>query len=142
MNNKKSPKKERKIAVGVVEAGALRFPATVLRPVGNFLSIQLKKLERNKTKLSAEDPFSDEARVVGNAALDTEAEEQFGHTRILAIKEQIDRKIIQTRKALSRIKIGRYGICESCGKMIDTDRLMIYPEATKCVSCEKRKEKK
>ena len=40
------------------------------------------------------------------------------------------------------IKNKGYGICEDCGKMIDTDRLMIYPEATLCVSCEAKKEKK
>ncbi|MBX4205878.1 TraR/DksA C4-type zinc finger protein [Candidatus Microgenomates bacterium] len=58
-----------------------------------------------------------------------------------ALKEQLDRRIIQTRKALSRIRIGKYGICENCGKMIDTDRLMVYPDATKCIDCENGKNK-
>lgn len=119
----------------------LTFPASLLTPIGHFLSAQLHKLEGNKKKLEAEDPFANETRTTDNAAPDTEAEEQFGHARTSALKEQIDRKIIQTRKALSRIKIGKYGICENCGKMIDTDRLIVFPEATLCVDCEKRKEK-
>ena len=78
--------------------------------------------------------------MIDNASPDTDAAEQFGHARASAIKEQLDRKIIQTKKALSMVKIGKYGICEDCAKMIDTDRLMIYPEATLCASCQKKRE--
>jgi len=120
---------------------SLKFPASLVIPIGRFLSEQLKKLEGNKKKLTEEDPFTNEARTGDNAAPDTEAEEQFGHARTSALREQIDRKIIQTRKALTRIRIGKYGICENCGKMIDTDRLVVFPEATLCVNCEKKKEK-
>lgn len=119
----------------------LRFPATVLNPVGHFLSAQLSKLQRRKKGLEEEDPFKDTSRVLDNASPDTDAAEQFGHARTSALQKEISRKIIQTRKALARIKIGKYGICEDCGKMIDTDRLMIYPEATLCVGCEKKREK-
>lgn len=119
----------------------LVFPQNLLTPIGHFLSAQLHKLEGNKKKLEQGDPFSNESRTNDNAAPDTEAEEQFGHAKTSALKEQVDRKIVQTRKALSRIKIGKYGICENCGQMIDTDRLVIYPEATLCVKCESKKEK-
>lgn len=131
----KPKKKTEKKKVGV------KFPAKLLIPVGNFLKFRLKKLEKRKKEIEKEDPFKDKARVTNNASPDTDAEEQFGHARTSAIREQIDKKIIQTRKALTRIKIGKYGICEDCGKMIDTDRLMIYPEATFCVKCEKEREK-
>lgn len=117
----------------------IRFPASVVKPVGDFLSNQIKVLNSQKKKLKDEDPFSQGDRATDNAALDTEAEEQFGHARTSAMREQIDKRIIQIRKAMTRIKIGKYGICENCGKMIDTDRLMIYPEATRCVSCEKKR---
>lgn len=119
----------------------LKFPANLLSPIGEALSVQLKKLELRKSKLENEDPFADGERTNDNAAIDAEAAEQFGHARVEAIKREIDRKIKQIRQALARIKIGKYGICENCGRMIDTDRLMIYPEATLCVNCEKKREK-
>jgi len=97
-------------------------------------------LELRKKSLAEADPFADPSRVIDNAAPDTDAEEQFGHQRVSAIKMRIDRQLIQVRKALARIKIGKYGICESCGKMIDTDRLMVMPEATLCAECAKKKE--
>ena len=117
----------------------LRFPASVVHPVRLFLQDQLKKLEKQKKNLKEEDPFSNSGRTEDNAALDTEAEEQFGHARTSALRSELDKRIIRIRKTLTRVKIGKYGICENCGKMIDTDRLMVYPEATRCVACENKR---
>ena len=117
------------------------FPANILKPIAKFLHLEEKKLEERKKTLTKEDPFSNSDRLSDNAAIDTDAAEQFAHARIEAMRKEIDRKLIGVRKALSMIKIGKYGICESCGKMIDTDRLMIKPEATLCIVCEKEKEK-
>lgn len=119
----------------------LEIPANLLKPVGSFLQQRLRTLEKRRKVISSDDPFNDTSRLLDNASPDADAEEQFGHARTSAIKGQLDKKIIQTRKALSRIKIGKYGICEDCGEMIDTDRLMVYPEATLCAKCQKKREK-
>jgi len=111
---------------------APRFPASVLTPVSNFLSAKLHTLEKTKKAISKEDPFADVSRVDDNAAPDTEADEQFGHARTSAINKEISKNIINIRKALTRIKLGKYGICEECGQMIDTERLVAFPEATLC----------
>ncbi len=134
-------KKTKVVSKIVKRTGKVKFPASLLAPIGVFLSEQLKKLEGRKNQLESEDPFLDTDRTKNNAAIDAEAAEQFGHARVSALKREIDRKTVQIRKALTRIKIGKYGICESCGQMIDTDRLTIYPEATFCVKCEKKREK-
>ena len=102
---------------------------------------KLADLLRRKTNLQKEDPFEDASRLNDNAAVDGDAAEQFGHMRVSALKSTLDRTIIQVRKAMTRIKVGKYGICERCGKFIDTDRLMILPETTLCVDCERKKEK-
>ena len=119
----------------------LAIPGNLLAPVGRFLQSRLKGLERRKKEVEKEDPFRDTSRLIDNASPDTDAAEQFGHARASAIKEQLDKRIIQTRKALTRLKIGKYGICEDCGQMIDTDRLMIYPEATLCAKDAAKREK-
>lgn len=118
----------------------LQIPANLLSPIGAFFKSQLKNLERRKKNIEKDDPFS-EGRAASLASPDTSASEQFGHARSEALKAEMDRKIIQMRKALSRVKIGKYGICEDCGQLIDTDRLVIYPEATLCTTCERKKEK-
>ena len=119
----------------------IKFPAQVLKPVRDFLHREEKKLEKRKKDLEKEDPFSDTIRLTDNAASDADAAEQFGHARVEAIKKQIDKRLIDIRKALGRIKIGSYGTCEKCNKMIDTDRLMVKPEATLCIDCERKKGK-
>lgn len=122
-------------------SNTLKFPSNLLKPVGDFLTASLATLKVNKKKISTEDPFNDKQRTLDNASPDTEAEEQFGHARVTAIKEELNRKSDQIKKALKRVKLGKYGICEDCGKMIDTDRLAIFPEATMCIKCEKKREK-
>jgi RNA polymerase-binding transcription factor DksA len=117
------------------------FPASVLTPVAHFLTARLHILEKRKKEIAKEDPFADSSRVDDNAAPDIEADEQFGHARTSALKTEIGKSIIGVRKALTRIKIGKYGICEECGQMIDTDRLIIYPEATLCARDAKKREK-
>ena len=119
----------------------ISFPASVLKPIKQFLHLEAKKLEERKRVLEKEDPFADTRRLTDNAAPDSDAAEQFGHARVEAMKKEIDRRLIDIRKALTKIKIGKYGICEKCGKMIDTDRLMMKPEATLCIECEKKREK-
>lgn len=135
--NKKLKTKKR-VANG---GGSLRFPASVLKPVSNFLSARLHILEKRKKEIKKSDPFSDVQRVDDNAAPDIEADEQFGHSRATALNRSLSRRIIQIRKALTRIRLGKYGICEECGKMIDTDRLMAFPEATLCAKDAKKREK-
>lgn len=131
MKGKKSKKGDR-----------ISFPARVVAPVAAFLSERLRDLQKRKKDIEEEDPFKDTARIIDNASPDTEAMEQFGHARTSAIRQQLARNIIQTRKALSRIRIGKYGICEECGEMIDTERLMIYPETTLCARDAAKKEGK
>lgn len=118
------------------------FPKNVLVPVSNFLKKQLVSLYTNRKKISSEDPFTLKSRIMDNASPDADAEEQFGHARVTAIKDELNAKATQIKKALKRVNMGKYGICEDCGKMIDTDRLSVVPEATLCASCAKKREKK
>lgn len=117
------------------------YPSEVLTPVESHLKSKLKNLEKKKTDLEAEDPFTDKSRLDDNAAIDTDAAETVGHMEVSAVKKMVSLSMIQIRKALTTIRLGNYGLCERCGKMIDTDRLMVMPETTICVSCEKKKEK-
>ncbi|OGM15342.1 hypothetical protein A2V56_03310 [Candidatus Woesebacteria bacterium RBG_19FT_COMBO_42_9] len=135
MTNKKSKNKK-------TTDGVMRFPANVVSPVAHFLRDRLRMLRARKKVIEKEDPFKDTARLIDNASPDADAAEQFGHARVSAVRSQITRSIIQTRKALSRVKIGKYGICEDCGRMIDTDRLVIYPEATLCAEDAAKREGK
>ena len=118
-----------------------KFPAKLVKPIEDFLRKKEKKLKEQKRELEKEDPYANVDRINDNAAVDAEAAEEFGHERVSALKLEIDKALIEIRKTLTRIKIGKYGSCEKCGKMIDTDRLAIKPTATLCIGCEKKTEK-
>lgn len=137
---KKAAKKVVKSQKGTKEA-PVRFPASVLEPVSNFLSARLHSLIKRKKEITREDPFQDTSRTLDNAAPDIEADEQFGHARAEAMNRSLGRRIVQVRQALTRIKIGKYGICEECGQMIDTDRLIAFPEATLCAKDARKRER-
>lgn len=120
----------------------IKFPAKVLEPLKNYLMGEQKRLMERKKRLEKEDPFADPERTNDNAATDTDVAEQVGHERVSAIKVEVDKALINVKKTLTRIKLGSYGTCTSCGNMINTDRLAINPTADLCIKCESKLEKK
>ena len=113
----------------------LKFPTKILQPLKKQLQSEELKLQKRQQNLEAEDPFNDHDRLTNNAAVDTDAAEEFGHDRVAALKLEVDKALINIRKTLTRIKLGRFGLCENCGQMIDTDRLAIDPTASLCIGC-------
>ncbi len=63
------------------------------------------------------------------------AGEREEHERQLAIRENLEQMYVQCQDALNRLERGEYGICRSCGKEIDIERLKALPYATKCIPC-------
>ena len=56
---------------------------------------------------------------------------------------RIDRDAValaQTDAALQRLAQGQYGLCTDCGQAIAGARLLLSPEAARCVACESRQE--
>ena len=119
----------------------VKFPSTVLSQIGDYLEDRRKDIEKKLQELKKEDPFEDKTRLLDRASDDSEAQSKAGHERVTALQKQLNVALIETKKALTKIKIGKYGMCENCGKMIDTDRLAAMPTARLCVSCEKKRER-
>ncbi len=118
----------------------LKFPQKLLKPIKSFLESEIVRLKRTEKGIKRSDPFSDPGRTLENSS-EEDADEQIGHFEAQVKARFVTKQIVQLRRALSLLKIGKYGICESCGKMIDTDRLAIHPGVTVCIKCEKEREK-
>jgi DnaK suppressor protein len=123
---------------GAVIMTAVSYPAEILIPIKDHLENKLHQLKQRHADLVKEDPFEDADRLNDNAAIDGEASEQFGHARIEAMQGEIIEAIANIEAALAKITSGTYGTCESCGNMIDTDRLAIEPAARFCMSCQQK----
>lgn len=115
------------------------FPTKLLLPIQKFLRDELMKMKKRKQEIHKSDPFKDGDRLRENS-LEEDVDEQLGHFDAEVKANFVGKQIVQLRKALTRIKIGKYGVCEKCGKMIDTDRLAIRPETTVCIDCQKESE--
>lgn len=61
------------------------------------------------------------------------AELENGFARRLLIEMSKNR----TLRALDRAVTGSYGLCEDCGARIPNERLEVWPEATRCVDCQR-----
>lgn len=64
-------------------------------------------------------------------ALQSQSIVKAANRRMLGELQQID-------AALERIKQGTYGECLTCGKLIQTARLEVYPSTTACIDCARR----
>lgn len=112
----------------------VRFPDSVLAPIKSFFETELKKMKKRKKEIEASDPFKDSERASSNS-VEEDVDEQLGHSDVEARTKFLSVQIVKMRKALTRLKLGRYGICVKCGQMIDTDRLAVRPEASTCIKC-------
>jgi DnaK suppressor protein len=60
----------------------------------------------------------------------------------LALTQNARDLLAQGERALARIDAGTYGVCESCGQPIGKARLLAFPQATLCVACKQRQERR
>ena len=119
----------------------ISFPTQLLKPLVAYLKGEQKKLKVTKKELKEVDPFTTGNRDSDNS-VDSDVAENVEHDRAFAMRRQVAKSLIAIRKTLTRIKLGKYGMCAGCGKMIDTDRLAVTPTAEYCVDCAKKAENK
>lgn len=116
------------------------FPPKFLQQVWKVLSMEERRLAREKERLVKEDVVLHSADLAATkpAEFIDEATEGISHERVEMEKGILGKVLMETRLALSKIKIGKYGVCENCAKKIERARLEAYPQARYCLDCEKK----
>jgi DnaK suppressor protein len=118
-----------------------QLPAQLMSSLRNKLMKKEKQLDKEQKMLIEEDAFLQEGRDTSNSEIMDEAILEDSQKEITDLKlSSIKLVQMQVKKALARIKLGSYGICEVCGDPIDNARLKAYPEATKCLECSEDEE--
>lgn len=56
------------------------------------------------------------------------------------IKGIVEEEVHHIQQALKRQAEGRYGICDDCHLQIDPERLAVRPQATLCITCQRKAE--
>jgi len=101
---------------------------------------ELKKFAKKDEKLKGDWDTrfpSFDGGEVGGAALEKAADEVEEYEVRLPVEYSLETRLRDINLALEKIKKGKYGICEKCGKEIDEKRLKISPEARLCLKCKK-----
>jgi DnaK suppressor protein len=76
-----------------------------------------------------------------NVAVHDEAEQGtaiFERERDESILRHVDMQLDDVDHAVERLALGTYGICEACGRPMDSDRLLARPAARFCVEDQRR----
>lgn len=90
------------------------------------------ELMRLREELSAEIEIED---------VDEAASELIERDKVLSLIFTLERKLEDIDYAIERAEKQGYGICESCGRPIDPERLEIFPETTLCIDCKRKSER-
>ncbi|MGY1606280.1 TraR/DksA family transcriptional regulator [Geodermatophilus sp. SYSU D00700] len=63
----------------------------------------------------------------------------FERQQVAALLEQARRRLADVDAAVTAVKAGTYGRCESCGRPIAPERLEARPTARTCIDCATRR---
>lgn len=113
-----------------------------------FINQQKEKLEKEKAKLETQlGSFAKEStKVKGDwdaqmpsfdegKSLEEEADEVEEFNTRLSLEKTLEQELKSVDLALEKIRKGKYGVCEKCGKPISQGRLKVYPQAETCKNC-------
>jgi len=64
-----------------------------------------------------------------------EANEAFELEKNLVLENKLGETLAEIERALEKHKNETYGVCDSCGTLIDKARLEALPQANLCISC-------
>lgn len=111
------------------------LPKSFVGRMKSLLTKKEKDLSVEQQLLIEEDPYMAEGRDSDNADVLDDVYED-------VTKETNDRRLSSTRRglnavkrALAKIKLGSYGMCEVCGNSISKERLEAIPEVRTCRDC-------
>ena len=115
----------------------LGFPANSLNYIKNKLLREQKEVEKNLKEVEEDDPattpFLAESSEPGTDSYIADT-----HTRIVVLKAQLKKLSQNIKNALLKMRKGKYGKCERCGKQIEMLRLLAMPTAALCLNCSKK----
>jgi len=115
----------------------------IMKPTASRAKIDIEKLE-----LARNDVLEDmehlrvDLRNMAEPSADEADLDAYEREKTLALIQTLERKLDSINHALHMARNGTYGICESCGERIDPARLEILPEATLCLDCQRKKERR
>ena len=106
------------------------------------LESEQKRLTEEMEQLKTSVPTSEERREGSPfGKREEEATETLELEKRLALENRIRQELAGIEHALHKFEEGTYGLCDSCGKPIDPERLEALPQASLCLNCKAQQAK-
>lgn len=115
----------------------LNFPTKTINSIKNLLTKQQKEMARSLKEMKQDDPATADG-LAESSEPGTDSYVADTHTKSLALEQELKKTSNSIKAALLKIKEGKYGKCEKCGKQIEIARLLAMPTAQYCLSCSKK----
>jgi DnaK suppressor protein len=106
------------------------------------LESEQKRLAEELEQLQTSVPSSEERREGSPfGKREEEATETLELEKRLVLENRIRQEMAGIEHALQKFEEGTYGLCDSCGKPIDPERLEALPQASLCLNCKAQQAK-
>ena len=102
-----------------------------LEIIKHKLLVRKQELEQALSLMYTEKVSDDQVQDTGDQALSSTLEE----VRISLHNNELD-EYQRILRALDMIDSGTYGICIDCSNSISEKRLLLFPNATRCLACQ------
>lgn len=86
------------------------------------------------------DPDSDDAAIDVERNFADSAHSTAERARLLSVMKALRANLRWVNRALAKMDLGTYGICERCGRLIALERLEALPWAILCIDCKQKGE--
>jgi DnaK suppressor protein len=116
-------------------------PASTVNKIRQILLRQEKKVEEEIKALEDDDPVLN-SYMPESSEPGTDSWMADVHSRAVAAKQSLQEVLVNIRKSLKALRMGKYGKCEYCGNPIEKERLAAMPTAVLCIACSKKKTRK
>ncbi|RJP46539.1 MAG: hypothetical protein C4584_01515 [Armatimonadetes bacterium] len=113
----------------------LNLTRRTLDKIKKSLSRTQKDVKKQLQSIEENDPVTEASLVAESPESGTESWLADAHSRISSLKTDLLQLSSRIKISLANLRKGTYGKCESCGKMIEPDRLEAMPTASLCLSC-------
>ncbi len=117
------------------------YPREFLQEMKVRLLRYRARIEQQEKQVQSEDVSLEAGEASRSADFEDEATHEIGHAFVQTTVSSLRAMAGQIKRALARMKVGKYGLCERCNSPIDKARLQAFPEATLCLRCEQLREK-
>ena len=86
------------------------------------------------------DPDSDDAEIDVERGFADSAHATAERARTLSVMKALRANLRWVNRALTKMELGTYGVCERCGNPIGLERLDALPWAILCIDCKRKGE--